>query len=74
MKKTGLFVSLLLLLVACNQQDSPAAETPSDTISKPGKLSIVPAKDCYAWIKGKDSIYFSLDLGTGIRKDRKSVV
>ncbi|MBL7758612.1 MAG: hypothetical protein JNL59_14490 [Chitinophagaceae bacterium] len=70
MKKAGLFVSLLLLLAACNQQDSPAAETPSDTTSKPGKLSTEPVRDCYAWIKGKDSIYFSLDLGTGIRNGR----
>lgn len=67
MKKAGLLSSLLMLLLACNQQDSPATKTPSDTISKPGKLSTMPAKDCYAWVKGKDSIYFSLELGTGIR-------
>lgn len=67
MKKAGLVVSLLMLLLACNQQDSPATGTPSDTTSKSGKLSEMPAKDCYTWVSGKDSIYFSLDLGTGIR-------
>lgn len=70
MKKAGLFVSLLILSVACNQQDAPSAGTSSDTTSAPGKPDALPAKDCYAWTAGKDSIYFSLDGGTGIRNGR----